>query len=155
MKIQRVALLAALVPMALLCACQAEPDKQRQGPILESFTAANPVALSFEECLALDAEYVKALEEALVCNPLARPKQCILLTGDKLTCGCAVYINPTNGEALAKLREMRNAWRTGGCSTYVFDCPAMPCRSPITEECAALSSADRVEQNPGTCVTVF
>src|SRR5713101_9035061 len=121
MQTNRLVLPAAVFSVLLFAACRDNAEIRPHAPTLRDSVGANLLTLSVEECTALDAEYVAALEEARVCDPLIRPKQCTVLVPSDLACPCVVYVNPRNTDALQKTRAARKAWDAGACSDNLID----------------------------------
>jgi len=115
MDAKRLLLTTVLFPM-LLGGCRSNEDTRSPVPALRDSLGVELLGLSSEDCAALNGEYIVALQEARVCNPLIRPKQCTVLVSSELACPCVVYVNPRNTEAIAKMRAASKAWDAGGCS---------------------------------------
>jgi len=154
MDAKRLLLTTVLFPM-LLGGCRSNEDTRSPVPALRDSLGVELLGLSSEDCAALNGEYIVALQEARVCNPLIRPKQCTVLVSSELACPCVVYVNPRNTEAIAKMRAASKAWDAGGCSTLLIDCPTLICQRPKAAECAAVGSEDHPGSNGGGCLDVF
>jgi hypothetical protein len=142
----RVLLSPAILAALLLGACRDTDNGRTAAPTLQP----SVLVLSVQDCAALNDEYILALQEARVCNPLLHPNQCTLIVSSELECPCPVSVNPRNREAREKMRTARNAWAAGECSTRAQPCLANLCRAPIAE-CIAVSSANPPEPSGGAC----
>lgn len=145
----------AVFPMLLLGACRGEADIRSPTLTLQDSLDTELLALSPEDCTALNLEYVTALEEARVCDPSMHAKQCTVLMADDLGCPCVVFVNPRNSDARVKMRATSKAWDAGACSSNIIDCPAIVCQRPTAAECVAVPAGDGPGTNGGACLDVF
>src|SRR2546428_7885992 len=113
MQTNRLVLSAAVFSVLLFAACRDNAEIRRHAPNLSDSLGANLLTLSVEDCAALNVEYLAALEEARVCNPLIRPKQCTVVVAGALAFACAVLVNPTPTGARARMRGAKKAWDAG------------------------------------------
>jgi hypothetical protein len=82
-------------------------------------------------CDELTQQYVETLAAARVCNSDSGKEQCTKLVPGSLSCGCDVYVNAANTEAIAELARLRKVGLA--CSTV---CPAIACIAPVGGVCA-------------------
>jgi hypothetical protein len=88
-------------------------------------------------CDELTMQYADALAAARACNAESGKDQCTDTMPGSLTCGCDVFVNPDNEEAVAELRRLRKAGAS--CSMV---CPAIACINPGPAECGADRASD-------------
>ena len=98
-------------------------------------------------CVDLNQQYTEALQAARVCNSNSGKDQCTELVPGSLTCGCEVFVNPANMEAVAELTRLRK--QGARCMEL---CPAIACVAPENASCA--QDADGAEGH-GHCVTAI
>jgi hypothetical protein len=97
------------------------------------------------DCDALAMDYATTLEQAQACNPNSGKDQCTDTVKGSLTCGCNVFINPDNTDAVAHLEELR----TEAGTHCVTACPAIACVTPGAT-CTAVTGGAK---DAGRCTT--
>lgn len=98
-------------------------------------------------CVDLAQQYAEALQAARVCNSNSGKDQCTELVPGSATCGCDVYVNPANMEAVAELTRLRKQGLR--CMTV---CPAIACVAPEGATC--VQDLDGAEGH-GHCTTAL
>jgi hypothetical protein len=95
------------------------------------------------DCDMLAEVYAQALEQALVCNADSGKDQCTEKYPRSFGCGCPVFVNPDNEEAIATLNRVQK--EGASCSMI---CPAIACIEPLSGTCEP--GADK---GTGQCTT--
>jgi hypothetical protein len=148
----------ALILLPLLCpACSSDPVPSPTDLAIADTTVTDHLVRpdrSWRDggltCDEVKAELEIAIELAKVCQPQAATKQCTrMIKQDKLPCGCPIYINPANSEAVAQADEQLSAWRRKSCGAKI-DCKT--CATPSSGTCEATPPNSKV---PGLCKSVF
>jgi hypothetical protein len=98
------------------------------------------------DCAAHARAYDMALEAARACNAGSGKDQCTQTVPGDLQCGCAVYVNPDNEEAVAELQRLMKE-NPEDCIVF---CPAIICVEPETATCVARSGGPSNGED-GTC----
>jgi hypothetical protein len=102
------------------------------------------------ECQKIDDDYKTAVGEATACNPLINAVLCTQLTSSGLACGCPMYINPANTQALTKMYDLKDQWDAKKCSEVVVCDPAPSCPAPSGATCVADATG-----SAGNCVNDY
>jgi hypothetical protein len=97
-------------------------------------SAGKPMEATCEE---LNQAYGEALAEARTCNSSSGKDQCTHAVSSSPTCGCPVFVNPDNEEAIAELARISKA-----AEKCDFICPDILCIEPEPATCVAQSSGD-------------
>jgi hypothetical protein len=97
------------------------------------------------DCAALMKTYQDTLTAARVCNPKSGKAQCTLAVPEAAVCGCEVYANPDNTDAVAMLMSLREQ-ATRDC---LVACPAIACIQPMPSNCRANPTGDSGQCTPG------
>lgn len=97
-------------------------------------------------CDAIKAALAVQVELAKVCQPQSSSKQCTrTIAQDQLPCGCPVFVNVSNGDAIKQIDELLSTWRRKGCGATI-DCKS--CATPSSGSCEATPAGSKV---PGLC----
>ncbi len=96
------------------------------------------------KCVEHARAYAEALEAARVCNADSGKDQCTKQVPSDLECGCSVFVNPDNEEAVAELERLLKEIP----DECVAVCPAVFCLDPETASCVAGSGPN---SDNGTC----
>jgi hypothetical protein len=100
------------------------------------------------KCVEHARAYSEALEAARVCSADSGKEQCTKQVPGNLACGCAVFVNPDNEEAVAELERLMKELP----DECIAVCPAVFCLEPDTDTCVAgIGSND----GNGTCGPVL
>jgi hypothetical protein len=99
------------------------------------------------DCEKLTQAYATALEEAKACNANSGKDQCTEQFASNLSCGCPVFVNPENKDAIAELQRLQK--EGAKCMTV---CPAIACVEPGSGVC---EPADGTANENGLCTTSF
>jgi hypothetical protein len=81
-------------------------------------------------CEELAQQYAETLQAAQACNAGSGKDQCTKLVPGSLSCGCDVFVDPDNTEAIAELARLRKLGLE--CS---MTCPAIACVAPMQGRC--------------------
>jgi hypothetical protein len=95
------------------------------------------------ECTRLSDAYEAAFEDAKRCDPEAATPQCTKRLDYGFQCGEAVFVNPSQTDALAAIEAASQAYADGRCGTSGVICGASP--NPLGANCS----------DAGECVTVY
>jgi hypothetical protein len=141
-----------LVPILVLVLCSCSDDT----PPAADLAAPSDALLdrgsgeqrgdSGASCDAIKAALAVQVELAKVCQPQSSSKQCTrTISQDQLPCGCPVFVNPGNGDAIKQIDELLSTWRRKGCGAGI-DCKS--CATPSSGSCEATPAGSKV---PGLC----
>lgn len=98
-------------------------------------------------CPELTQQYAETLHVARACNASSGKDQCTELVPGSLTCGCDVFVNAANEEAIAELQRLRKQ----GLRCMAI-CPAIACAAPEGGTC--MQDPDGAK-GQGSCVTAL
>lgn len=109
-------------------------------PVIDHLEGKLVYRMSYDDCLAWNSTYARAVGDAKICIQHADPAdQCTEYVASDLICGCPLYIDtgPQNKLALSTMETALRAFDNGGCSGY-FICGASLCWSYWGSNCASL-----------------
>jgi hypothetical protein len=87
---------------------------------------------NLKKCDALNQDYVAAVNAAKACAPMLPVFQCQLKVASALHCGCPTYVEQTNTQAIAALKQAEQDFNALGCVPYAC---GMPCPVPQPGNC--------------------
>jgi len=86
-----------------------------------------------DDCSKQADLYASAIEEARSCNPYG-PNQCTVSMPSSLPCGCPVFVNPANMEAMDAAAAAQSAFNLNQCGANALCAPCLP---PTSGACSS------------------
>jgi hypothetical protein len=81
-------------------------------------------------CATIEADYIKALQRARTCDPMAK-NQCGQSRATTLGCpGCSAWVT-----SAVEVDSIRAQWDAAGCAQCKRICPLIACKLPTVGEC--------------------
>jgi hypothetical protein len=85
-------------------------------------------------CQDIQSEYARAIEQATSCDP-HQANSCSKVIVEGLLCGCEMYVNPQQAEAIAQLQALQDQHAASECSAGVT-CGL--CQPPLSARCSIM-----------------